>query len=141
MPETIVIIDDAPEVVRVAEVSLQRAGGYTVFTADNAEAGLALLHEHHPRLLLLDVMMPHTTGPELLARMRQDPSLASTAVMFMSAVCGPEQITALEATGAIAVIAKPFRPVQLVARVRETLAAMCPAAPLVTEPSLEIPDA
>ena len=118
---TIVIVDDAPEVLRVAEVSLRRAGGYTVYSADNAESGLALLHTHHPQLLLLDVMMPHTSGPELLIRMRADASLASTAVMFMSAFCNPQQIAVLKATGAVGVIAKPFRPLQLVERVRTYL--------------------
>jgi DNA-binding response OmpR family regulator len=122
MPDTIVVVDDAPEILRVAEVSLQRAGGFQVFCAADAEAGIALILTHRPCLALLDVMMPRVTGPDLLVQIRAHAEIAHTPVVFMSAVCGEDQIKALESSGALGVIAKPFRPLQLVAQVRALLA-------------------
>ena len=65
----IVIVDDAIEVRRLAEVVLKK-GGFDTRTAASANEGFDTICAHKPDLVLLDVMMPGTSGLELYARLR-----------------------------------------------------------------------
>jgi CheY-like chemotaxis protein len=66
-----------------------------------------------PDLVLLDVMMPGTDGPTTLQRMRADPRFANIPVVFVTAKAMPAEVARFRELGAVAVIAKPFDPMQL----------------------------
>jgi CheY-like chemotaxis protein len=66
-----------------------------------------------PDLVLLDVMMPGTDGPTTLQRMRADPRFANIPVVFVTAKAIPAEVARFRGLGAVAVIAKPFDPMQL----------------------------
>jgi two-component system OmpR family response regulator len=64
-------------------------------------------------LLLLDVMMPEITGPELLGYLRSQKKLRHTPAVFLTAKAAPEDIEKLIKAGAAAVITKPFDAMKL----------------------------
>ena len=103
---TILIVDDEYGIAETIGDVLS-AYGYTVETAMNGKAALATLSRTHPDVILLDVMMPIMTGPELLGALRQSDEYRQTPVVMMSAV-GPEALSAEDAARANGFLVKPF---------------------------------
>ena len=114
---TLLYVDDEPDLRIIVQTALNMAQGLTVHTAESGEQGLELARELQPDLLLLDVMMPGLDGPATLKRLRADPDLARIPVIFMTAKATPDNASRFRAMGASAVIAKPFDPMQLPAKV------------------------
>jgi two-component system cell cycle response regulator len=114
---TIVYGDDEPDMRLIVQTALGLAEGLTVHAAESGEQALELARELQPDLLMLDVMMPGLDGPTTLKRLRAEPAIAQIPVIFMTAKAMPEDVQRLRAIGALAVIAKPFDPMQLSAQV------------------------
>jgi two-component system, OmpR family, response regulator len=111
--KTILYVDDEPDIREVVQMSLQLIGGVTIHTCESAEAALEKLPKLRPDLVLLDVMMPRMDGPTMLMRMHADPAFAHVPVIFMTAKALPQEIARFREMGAVAVIPKPFDPIQL----------------------------
>lgn len=79
--ETILVVDDEPEVVRVAEEAL-RSFGYTVLSASGGEQALQIITDQEPDMVLLDLIMPGISGQETFARLR--PIAPDLPVIFAS---------------------------------------------------------
>jgi two-component system OmpR family response regulator len=108
----ILIVEDDADMANLALRWLERAGHTVARTSDGA-AGLKMLEaDPLPDLVLLDVMMPGTEGPTTLQRMRADPRLANIPVVFVTAKAMPAEVARFRELGAVAVIAKPFDPMQ-----------------------------
>ena len=71
MAESVLVVDDDPDVARFVEVNL-RSAGYEVSVASNGEEALERALELRPDLVLLDVMMPKLDGFEVAQRLRRD---------------------------------------------------------------------
>jgi hypothetical protein len=118
--ETILVADDAPDVLFLARDILQ-AQGYTVLTANDGEEALHLAEGYAGPIhaLLADVVMPGLTGPELAERLRG--TRRETKVVFMSGytteVMGQYGLLPSSAP----FLGKPFTPDLLVRNVREAL--------------------
>jgi two-component system cell cycle response regulator len=110
---TILYTDDEPDIRLIVQTALTLAEGLTVHTADSGERALELAHQLQPDLLMLDVMMPGLDGPATLKRLRADPAIAQIPVIFVTAKSTPEDVVRFRALGALAVIPKPFDPIQL----------------------------
>jgi two-component system OmpR family response regulator len=119
---TILVVDDDPDIRRIAALSLERIGGFRVQIAETANEGLAQATREPPDLCLLDVSMPGTDGPALLAALRSQASTRHIPVVFLTAGPSDAEIARLCALGALGVISKPFEPVALPARIRDMLA-------------------
>ncbi len=117
----ILIIDDAVEVRRLAEVVLKKSG-FDTRTACDAREGYDAILADMPDLVLLDVMMPGMSGLELYKMLRDHPETANTKVAFMSAIVDQGQVAELAKSGAVGVICKPFKPMALAAEVRALIA-------------------
>jgi DNA-binding response OmpR family regulator len=115
--ETILVVEDEPLVMSVACQSL-RMSGYTVLKARSSRLAMdvARAHEGAIDLLLTDVIMPHGSGPELAALLRE--SRPGIAVLFMSGYTS-DRID-LDANSD-EFLAKPFTPDGLDAKVRKVL--------------------
>jgi diguanylate cyclase (GGDEF)-like protein len=114
--DTIVIIEDDPATIRMLSAIVQ-SEGETLFAMDG-EAGLKLVRQRRPTLVLLDVEMAGLDGYEVCRRIKADPDLVDVAIMFVTASQGMEsEIRALEA-GAVDFITKPLNPPVVLARVR-----------------------
>src|ERR671933_102503 len=120
MPETILVVDDDPDVARFVEVNL-RSAGYDVTVASNGEEALKRAAEMRPDLVLLDVMMPKLDGFEVAQRLRRDPRTSSSSIIMLTAkALSSDKVLGLS-SGADDYIIKPFDPVELLARVKGTL--------------------
>jgi len=112
----IVVADENAE-MRAYVTQLLQDQGYEVFPAADGEEALAAAHNERPDLVLTDVTTPRLDDVALIQAIREAPSLASTAVIMLSAHAGEEaKAKGLEA-GADDYLAKPFAASELLARV------------------------
>jgi two-component system phosphate regulon response regulator PhoB len=120
MAKTVLVIDDEPELVRLLDYNLTRAG-YLALTARDGEKGLAAARQHRPDLVLLDVMMPGLDGWEVCKRLRADPATASVPLLMLTAKAEEgDRVLGLE-LGADDYVVKPFGVKELLARVKALL--------------------
>jgi diguanylate cyclase (GGDEF)-like protein len=120
MPETILVVDDDPDIARFVEVNL-RSAGYEVTVASDGEEALERATEIRPDLVLLDVMMPRIDGFEVAQRLRRNPQTANSSIIMLTAkALSTDKVLGLTA-GADDYIIKPFDPIELLARVKGTL--------------------
>jgi diguanylate cyclase (GGDEF)-like protein len=120
MPETILVVDDDPDIARFVEVNL-RSVGYDVLVASDGEEALTRAEELRPDLVLLDVMMPRVDGFEVAQRLRRNPRTANTSIIMLTAkALSSDKVLGLT-SGADDYIIKPFDPIELLARVKTTL--------------------
>ena len=116
----ILVIDDEPYILRSLSYLLTREG-YPVETATNGEEGLARVRSLRPPLVFLDIMMPRMDGYEVCEQIKQDPALAHTYVIMLSAK--GQQIDRERGLlgGADEYMTKPFSPREIAKRIRELL--------------------
>jgi len=120
MPETILVVDDDPDIARFVEVNL-RSAGYDVSVASDGEEALDKASTLRPDLVLLDVMMPRIDGFEVAQRLRRNPQTSNTSIIMLTAkALSTDKVLGLTA-GADDYIIKPFDPIELLARVKGTL--------------------
>jgi DNA-binding response OmpR family regulator len=114
--ETIMVVDDAPDTVRLIQFLMEREG-YKVVTASNGEDALRLARSERPDLVILDVMMPGMDGLEMCQRLRERPETADVPIIMLSALTqAPDKVKGLRA-GADDYVAKPVDRDEIVARV------------------------
>lgn len=114
----IVYVDDEADIRSIVEFALEDEAGLALQVCASGQQALDLLAHHRPDLILLDVMMPGMDGPATLQALRRLPGLAAVPVAFVTAKVQAHEVAAFKALGAIDVIAKPFDPMTLPARVR-----------------------
>lgn len=119
--ETLVLVaDDDADIRELVRYRLEQAGYRVIAAADGREA-LELAEQHHPDLVLLDVMMPHLDGFEVTRRLRKHESLASVPVVLLSASMHGDADAASFESGANAHMLKPFAPAELLKMIDEQL--------------------
>ena len=117
---TILVVDDETSIREMLVISLESAG-YNVLQAENAKTAHSLVLDKHPDLILLDWMMPVTTGLELLRRLKRDEMTDHIPVIMLTAKAEESsKILGLD-SGADDYIAKPFSPRELLSRVKAIL--------------------
>lgn len=117
MSRTILIVEDDPDVVRVARAYLEREG-YSVLVEGDGEAGLLRARAARPDLVVLDWMLPHSSGLDVLRRLRADGDVP--VLMLTARTEESDRVLGLE-LGADDYLGKPFSPRELVARVGAVL--------------------
>jgi two-component system alkaline phosphatase synthesis response regulator PhoP len=116
MPE-ILVVDDESTIQNLVSTYL-KSEGYTVYSAEDGEQGLALFRRHRPDLVVLDVMLPKMDGLEVLQYIRRE----SEAYVLMLTAKSEEMDRVIGLTvGADDYMTKPFSPRELVARVKAIL--------------------
>lgn len=117
MAKTIMVVDDEKRLVSVVEAYLSQEG-FRIVTASNGREALILARQEKPDLIILDIMMPEMDGYEFMRLHRKE---SETPIILLTAkVADDEKVIGLE-LGADDYITKPFRPRELVARVRAVL--------------------
>lgn len=118
--ETILIVDDDKEIVRLLRGYLEQAG-YAALVAYDGSTALDMLRRERPALLLLDLMLPEMDGWEITRRVRQESAIAATPIIMLTArIEDTDKILGLE-LGADDYVTKPFNPREVLARVRACL--------------------
>ena len=121
MPK-ILIADDEPNILISLEYLMKREG-YEVHVARDGQEALDTLRRERPRLVLLDVMMPHKNGFEVCQALRADETIKDTLVLMLTAKGRDTDVAKGLGVGADAYVTKPFSTKELVQKVREMLAA------------------
>ena len=120
MGRTILVIDDEPELVKLLDYNLTKAG-YLVLSAKDGENGLATARKHSPDAIILDVMMPGLDGWEVCKRLRTDPSTSALPILMLTAKAEEgDRVLGME-LGADDYVTKPFGVRELLARVKALL--------------------
>ena len=112
---SILYVDDEPDIRLIVEMSLSIRPELTVRTAGSGEEALGLLIDQRwrPDVLMVDVMMPGLTGPDVLAALRAEPATEDLPVIFVTARARPQDVDTYVKLGARGVITKPFDPMKL----------------------------
>ncbi|WP_409344362.1 response regulator transcription factor [Paenibacillus sp. MBLB4367] len=117
MTTNVLVTDDDPEIRDVIRIYLQNEG-YRVFEAEDGIQALDLLRREAIDVIILDVMMPNMDGIKACFKIRE---LTKVPIIMLSAKGEDiDKITGLT-TGADDYVAKPFNPLELVARVKAQL--------------------
>jgi len=110
--KTILVIEDE-EFVRENILELLDAEGFEVIGAENGRIGIDLAQEVRPDLILCDVMMPELDGYSVLTKLRQDPVLATTPFILLTAKAAKADFRQGMELGADDYITKPFTRAEL----------------------------
>jgi adenylate cyclase len=119
-PPRILVVDDN-EMNRDIIVTRLEANGYKTLQAADGQEALAAVTQHHPDLVLLDVMMPNIDGLEACRQLKDNAGLAFTPVILVTAKAATQDVVAGLDAGADEYLTKPIDQSALVARVRSVL--------------------
>jgi two-component system phosphate regulon response regulator PhoB len=120
MKQTIVAIEDEPDLLEVLQYNLTREG-YRVESSKDGDEGLELIGKVRPDLVLLDLMLPGMDGLEICRRVKYDAATRHIPIIIVSAKGEEGDVILGLELGADDYIAKPFSPRELLARVRAVL--------------------
>ncbi len=115
--KTILVVEDEPEIARLARDYLEHAG-FAVLLASDGAAALALARQRRPDLVVLDLGLPGLDGLDVARSIRKDSELP--IVMLTARADEADKVAGLE-LGADDYVTKPFSPRELVARIRAVL--------------------
>ena len=119
--QTVLIVDDEPQIVEVLSDYLKQAG-YRVLVAYDGQTALTQTRHEHPDLVVLDLMLPGgVDGLDVCRSIRQDPGLSDMPIIMLTARTEEtDRLIGLE-LGADDYVTKPFSPREVVARVKAVL--------------------
>ena len=109
----ILVADDDPAILRLVATILEKENFNVVTARDGHEAYKTLQADPEFTAAILDVVMPHITGPELVRFMKSEPKLANIPVMMMTAEQDPKLSSDSFSAGAVVFLPKPFTTAQL----------------------------
>ena len=116
----IVVIQDEVDILEVITYNLSKEG-FDVCSALDGEDGLALIKKEVPDLVLLDLMLPGLDGIEICRKLKTDYSTRSIPIIMVTAKGEESDIVLGLGMGADDYMVKPFRPRELMARIRSVL--------------------
>ncbi|HUC15019.1 MAG TPA: response regulator [Acidimicrobiales bacterium] len=116
----LLIVDDEDGVRALVRMTLDN-GAYQIIEASDGLEALDLAKEYHPDLVLLDVMLPDLSGMEVCRKIKDDPDLASTTVVMLTARAQTSDVGDAEEAGADGYFTKPFSPIALTRKVESIL--------------------
>lgn len=117
MSQKVLVVDDEEGIRDLLETTLDMAG-FKVFTARDAIEAHGAVIDHAPDLIILDWMMPGTSGIELAKRLKQADLTRHIPIIMLTAKSDEDNIIQGLDSGADDYIAKPFSPRELKARIR-----------------------
>jgi two-component system cell cycle response regulator len=107
MTARILIVDDNPTNLKLVAYVV-KAKGYDVATAPDAEAAIAAIREHPPRLILMDVQLPGIDGLELTRRLKADPATSAILIVAVTAYAMKGDQERALAAGCDGYVSKPI---------------------------------
>ena len=116
--KTILIVDDT---VTNLDILIELLDQYDVIDATNGQDALEIVEEESVDLLLLDIMMPEMDGYEVCKRLKADKKTQDIPIIFITAKTDEDSIEKAYDTGGDDYVSKPFKPKELLARVKTQL--------------------
>jgi DNA-binding response OmpR family regulator len=118
--DRILVVEDEIDILEVVRHNLVREG-YEVFCSRDGEEGLKIARKEGPDLVVLDLMLPGLDGIEVCRRLKADPVTRSIPVLMVTAKGEETDVVLGLGVGADDYVSKPFRPRELLARVKAVL--------------------
>lgn len=122
MAQHILAVDDEPQILRIVQVNLEKAG-YQVSTASNGREALEAVRAKHPDLVIMDVTMPEMNGLDALKALKADEATASVPVVMLTANAEDEDVMTGWQNGAHAYLNKPLNVRELLNFIQSILSA------------------
>jgi DNA-binding response OmpR family regulator len=116
----VLLVDDDDRMRELVRMELEREG-YDVQEAASADEGLASIETRKPELILLDVMMPHVDGWEMLRRVQERYGAGAIPVLMFSGQVDEKARRQAASSGARGFIGKPFDLAELVEQAKSVL--------------------
>jgi CheY-like chemotaxis protein len=110
--KAILVADDDPDILSIVSMSLETQG-YTVYKATNGREAVDLARQHHPDLVLMDMMMPVVSGYEAVGELKADASTKDITIVGLSAKAMATDMERATDVGIDGYITKPFRIAQV----------------------------
>jgi CheY-like chemotaxis protein len=118
----ILLVDDEVSFTRLLKLNLEQTNDYMVRVENWPEDAVAAARDFRPHVVLLDVVMPRMIGGDVAARLRADPALRSTPIVFLSALVGRTWVQEHDGmVGGYPFIAKPASVEEVIERIEEQL--------------------
>ena len=118
-PQKILVVEDSPTTRRQITEVLEGAG-YVVITAADGERALELVREHHPELVVLDIVLPKKNGYQVCRNIKGDPELAIKVMMLTAKDQEKDRIWG-ERQGADGYLSKPVDAAELINTVADMI--------------------
>lgn len=125
----VLVADDEPHIGRIIQLKLEQGPFEVTLAADGREAIDALDANPDIDLVVLDIMMPHLSGLDVLERLRADARFRTVPCIVLTAAGQEQQYRQAMALGATDFMTKPFSPKKLYARAAELAGVPSPDAP------------
>lgn len=123
----ILVVDDDPYYLDIIPAALAKAGDYTVFVASTGFDAGALVAEHTPHLLILDIHLSDMDGRMVCERVKSRTDTKHTRILAISGFLDDEEIRKLTDYGFDDYLKKPFSLAELTERVQTLLGQTAPA--------------
>ena len=117
---TVLIVDDNPQNVELLQAFLESLPVKIVTAADGLDA-LQKVADHHPDLVLLDIMMPQMSGFQVCRRLKSDPKTRDIQVLMVTALNELGDIEQANEVGTDDFVSKPVNKIELLTRVKSLL--------------------
>ena len=114
----ILVVDDSQSNI---EILLELLDAYEVLVALDGESALEIADEDCVDLILLDIMMPGMNGYETCKRLKNSKKNSDTPVVFLTAKTDEKSIEEAYSSGGVEFVTKPFKPKELLIRVKTQL--------------------
>lgn len=115
----LLVVEDNPDMRAFVSQSLARR--YRVATAENGQVGLETARKVRPDMIVSDVQMPIMDGFEMVGELRKDKSFDKTPIIMLTAKTGSEAVVKGLSLGAVDYVNKPFKMVEIEARIAAQL--------------------
>jgi CheY-like chemotaxis protein len=119
---TLLIVDDEDGVRALVRMTLE-SEKYQILEARGGAEAISLVKRHQPDLVLLDVMLPDSSGIDVCRALKADPDTRAATVVMLTAKAQSSDLEEAEAAGADGYFTKPFSPVALMQRVERIFGA------------------
>jgi DNA-binding response OmpR family regulator len=117
-----VVVEDDEDIGRLLKFIVEREGFSVTLLPDGRAAGERVAGSSAPALVILDVMLPYSSGFELLAAIRKSPAWSKVPVLMLTAKSREADVVRALDGGANDYMTKPFQPAELKARIRRLVA-------------------
>lgn len=120
-PSKVLVVDDNAQNRELLEAYMEELDGVTTLSANDGEEALAKVATDKPDLILLDVMMPRTSGFEVCKRLKNDPDTKDIPIIMVTALHEMGDIERAVEVGTDDFVTKPVNRIDLLARVTSLL--------------------
>ena len=120
MTKRILVVEDHEDNRQILRVLLGSAG-YQMIEAHDGETALTTAASERPDLILMDIQLPGLDGYEATRRIKADPALRGIPIIAVTSYALSGDEDKARAAGCAAYVAKPYSPLELLAKLREYL--------------------